>query len=62
MCGKQYVPSTTDKLKYRWNNYKNCQHKAERGDCQHKAERGDHRQKYLDDHFLSEDHDAWSFK
>ena len=35
---------------YRWNNYKNCQRKAERGQ--------DHMQKYLHDHFLIEDHDG----
>ena len=50
VCGKQYVGSTTDKFRYRWNNYKNCQRKAERGE--------DHMQKYLHDHFLSEDHDG----
>ena len=46
MCGK-YVGSTTDKFRYRWSNYKNCQRKAERGE--------DHMQKYLHDYFLSED-------
>ena len=50
VCGKQYVGSTTDKFRFRWNNYKNCQRKAERGE--------DHMQKYLHDHFLSEDHDG----
>ena len=50
MCGKQCVESTTDKFRYQWNNYKNCQRKAERGE--------DHMQKYLHDHFLSEDHDV----
>ena len=50
MCGKQYVGSTTDKFRYRWNNYKNCQSKAERGE--------DHMQKYLHDYFLSEDNDG----
>ena len=50
VCGKQYVRSTTDKFRYRWNNYQNCQRKAERGE--------DHMQKYLHDHFLSEDHDV----
>ena len=49
MCGKQYVGSTTDNFRYRWNNYKNCQRIAERGE--------DHIQKYLHDHFLSEDSD-----
>ena len=41
---KKYVGSTTDKFSYRWNNYKNCQRKAERGE--------DHMQKYLHEHFL----------
>ena len=50
VCGKQYVGSTTDKFRFQWNNYKNCQRKAERGE--------DHMQKYLHDHFLSEDHDG----
>ena len=50
VCGKQYVGSTTDRFRFRWNNYKNCQRKAERGE--------DHMQKYLHDHFLSEDHDG----
>ena len=50
VCGKQYVGSTTDKFRYRWNNYKNCQSKAERGE--------DHKQKYLHDNYLSEDHDG----
>ena len=44
VCGKEYVGSTTDKFRYRWNNYKNCQRKAERGE--------DHMQKYLHDHFF----------
>ena len=51
MCGKQYVGSTTDKFRYRWNNYKNCQRKAER--------REDHIQQYLHDYFLSKDHDGF---
>ena len=50
MCGKQYVGSTTDKFRYRWKNYKNCQRKAERGK--------NHMQKYLHDHFLKENHDS----
>ena len=32
-------------LGYRWNNYKNCQRKAETGE--------DHMQKYLHDHYFS---------
>ena len=50
VCGKQYVGSTTDRFRFRWNNYKNCQRKAERGE--------DHMQRYLHDHFLGEDHDG----
>ena len=37
-------------FRYRWNNYKNCQRKAEKGE--------DHMQKCLHDHFFSEDHDC----
>ena len=40
----------TDKFRYRWNKYKKCQRKVEKGE--------DHMQKYLHDHFLSEDHDG----
>ena len=25
VCGKQYVGSTTDKFRFQWNSYKNCQ-------------------------------------
>ena len=50
MCGKQYVRSTTDKFMYRWNNYKNCQRKVERGK--------EYMQKYLHDNVLSEHHDG----
>ena len=50
VCWKHYVGSTTNKFRYQWNNYKNCQRKAERGE--------DHMQKYLHDYFLSEDHDG----
>ena len=28
--GKQYVGSTTERFRLRWNNYKSCQRKAER--------------------------------
>ena len=50
VCGKQYVGSTTDRFRFRWNNYKSCQRKAERGeDCM---------QKYFHDHFLSEGHNG----
>ena len=50
VCGKQYFGLTTDKFRYRWNNYKNCQRKAERGE--------NDAPKYLHDHFLSEGHDG----
>ena len=43
VCGKQYVGSTTDKFRYRWNNSKNCQRKAKRGEY--------HMQIYLHGHF-----------
>ena len=49
LYGKQYVGWTADKFRYRWNTYNNCQRKAERGE--------DPLQKYLHDHFLSEDCD-----
>ena len=50
VCRKQYVGSTTDKFRYQWNNYRNSQRKAETG--------ADHMQKYLHDHFISQDHDG----
>ena len=31
VCGKQYVGSITERFRFRWNNYKSCQRKAERG-------------------------------
>ena len=31
MCGLQYVGSTTDPFRYRWNNYKDNNRKSERG-------------------------------
>ena len=50
VCGKQYVGFTTDKFRYQWYNYKNCQHNAEKEEH--------HMQKQLPDQFLSEDHDG----
>ena len=50
LCRKQSVGSTTDKFRYRGNNYMNSQRKAERGE--------DHMQKYLHNHFISQDHDG----
>ena len=50
LCGKRYVGSTTERFRFRWNNYKPCQKKAERGeDCM---------QKFFHDHFLSEGHNS----
>ena len=44
--GKQYAGSTTESFRFRWNNDKSCQRKAERGeDC---------KQNYLHEHFLGE--------
>ena len=48
--GKQYVGQTTERFIFRWNNYKNNQHKAKRGK--------DHNQKYFHEHFLSHDHNG----
>ena len=50
MCGKQYVGPTTEKFRFRWNNYKIFHRKAERGD--------DYIQRYLHEHFLSEGHNG----
>ena len=48
VCGLQYVGQTTDKFRFRWNNYKACQRKAALGDeC---PQLSFHR------HFLSENH------
>ena len=48
--GKQYVGSTTERFRFRWNNYKSCQRKPEgEEDCM---------QRYLHEHFLSKDHDG----
>ena len=30
-CGLQYVGSTVDRFRFRWNNYKNCQREAAQG-------------------------------
>ena len=51
VCDKQYVESTTERFRLRWNNYKSCQRKAERReeDCM---------QRYLYEHFLSEGHNS----
>ena len=47
-CGIQYVGQTTDKFRYRWNNYKACYRRACKG--------AEMRQKHLHEHFMGEDH------
>jgi hypothetical protein len=47
---KQYVGQTTDKFRFRWNNYKSCQRKA----MSNKA----HTQAFFHWHFLGEKHNA----
>ena len=49
-CGKQYVKSTTEKFRFRWNNYKGNQRKAKRGE--------DIIQKHFHEHFLSHNHNG----
>ena len=48
VCSKQYVESTTERFRFWWNNYKDNQRKAKRGE--------DHTQKYFREHFLNHDH------
>ena len=48
ICGLQYVGSTIDPCRYRWNNYKNNNRKAERG--------VEHTQADLFEHFASHWH------
>lgn len=50
VCGKQYVGQTTDKFRFRWNNYKACQRKAVLGQ--------EHPQSFFHQHFLSADHNG----
>ena len=50
VCGKQNVRSTTERFRFRWNNYKDNQRKAKRGE--------DHTQKYFHEHFLNHDHNG----
>ena len=45
VCGKQYVGSTTERFRYRWNNYSKDQGKAGRGE--------DYK-KHFHEHFLSD--------
>ena len=47
-CGIQYVGQTTDKSRYRWNNYKACCRRACRG--------AEVLQKHLHEHFMRENH------
>ena len=47
-CLLQYVGVTTDKFRYRWNNYKSCHRKVTRGE--------EAPQTFLHNHFLSEGH------
>ena len=49
-CGKQYTGKTTDRFRYRWNNYKMEARKAENGDMENV------KQKFLQSHFLQDDH------
>ena len=48
VCGLQYVGSTVDRFRLRWNNYKCSQRVALEG--------GTPKQNYFHQHFLSEDH------
>ena len=48
VCGIQYVRSTVDRFRLRWNNYK-CPHRVA-------LECGTPKQNYFHQHFLSEDH------
>ena len=48
LCGLQYVGSTTNKFRFRWNNYKENNRKAER--------REEHMQPLVFEHFSSNDH------
>ena len=43
-CGIQYVDSTVERFRFRWNNYKNCQREAAEGDTtpQHVLSEGHH--------------------
>ena len=48
VCGLQYVGSTTDKFRFRWNNYKENDRKALRGE--------EHMQPELFEHFAADNH------
>ena len=47
-CGKQYTGKTTDRFRYRWNNYKMKARKSESDDMKNV------RQKFLRSHFLQD--------
>ena len=51
VCGLQYVGSTTDKFKLRFNNYKENSRKAKRGD--------EHMHPLVFEHFSSNDHNGF---
>lgn len=50
LYGKQYVGSTAERFRFRWNDYKSCERKDERGEGGLK--------RYLEEHILSEDHNG----
>ena len=50
VCGKKYVGSTTERFRFRWNNYNDNQRIAKRGE--------DHTQKYFHGLFLRHDHNG----
>ena len=49
-CGKQYTGKTADRFRYSGNNYKMEARKAEKGDMENV------KQKFLQSHFLQDDH------
>ena len=51
VCGLQYVGSTTDKFRFRWNNYKENDRKALRGE--------EHMQPELSEHFAVGNHSCF---
>ena len=51
VCGLQYVGSTTDKFRFRWNNYKENDRKALRGE--------EHMQPELFEHFAADNHSCF---
>ena len=51
ICGLQYVGSTADPFRYRWNNYKDNNRKAERG--------VEHIEADLFEHFASREHSGF---